>query len=84
VGKFTKCGAGLSYCLIIGPLVWDTATSRALPFTKLQPATTLKEPQTLPIPPEKNISFGTTITASSKTHCLISSSHAHKQQKKMV
>lgn len=23
MGKFTKCGAGLSYCLIIGPLVWE-------------------------------------------------------------
>jgi hypothetical protein len=85
VGKFTKCRAGLSYSLIIGPLFWECPhTPRALPFTKLEPATTLKEPQTLPIPPEKNIFFGTTTPVSSKTHCLISSSHAQKQQTKMV
>ncbi len=84
MGKFTKCGARLSYCLSIGPLFWECPHPRALSYTKLQPATTLKEPQTLPIAPEKNISFGTTIPASSKTHCLISSSHARKQQKKMV
>jgi hypothetical protein len=32
-GKFIKCGEGLNYCLILGPLFWERPHTEALPCT---------------------------------------------------
>jgi len=31
---FSKCGVGLGYCLVLGPLFWECPHRRALPYTK--------------------------------------------------
>jgi len=38
-GTFPKCRAKLSYCLILGPLFWECAHPRALPYIWNPPST---------------------------------------------
>jgi hypothetical protein len=33
-GTYPKCGAGLGYHLIVGPLFWESHHPTALPYTK--------------------------------------------------